>query len=218
MRFILLISFALLAACANSNDLDEPTADLGNFLLGHNVVVATKAEKGPLSRDASAEELQAALKSAIDERFSRYDGDHYYHLGVSVEGYNIALPGVPIVASPKSVLLLNLTVWDDAQNKKLLEKPAQLTVFESLNADTIIGSGLTKTKAEQLEILSRNAAKQIESYLLTRRDWFGEAPAPTSITPPASAAVKPAPVSTARTSGASAVFAPQPEPAILPPS
>ncbi|WP_375691672.1 hypothetical protein [Pseudooceanicola sp. LIPI14-2-Ac024] len=180
MRRLILASLMALAACTNANDLDEPTADLGNFLLGHNVVIASKAQKGPLSRDASAEEMSTAIKAAIDDRFLRYDGDHYYHLGVSVEGYNIALPGVPLVAAPKSVLILNLTVWDDAQQVKLTPEPVKLTVFESFSGDTIIGSGLTKSKEEQLANLAANTAKQIEQFLEQNREWFGPLPAPTS--------------------------------------
>ena len=30
------------------------------------------------------------MEAAIEERFSRYDGDSLYHLGISVEGYVLA--------------------------------------------------------------------------------------------------------------------------------
>lgn len=180
LRILILAALVALAACTNSNDLDEPTADLGNFLLGHNVVIASKAQKGPLSRDASAAELSAALKSAIADRFGRYDGTNYYHLGVSVEGYNIALPGIPLVAAPKSVMIINVSVWDDAKQQKLTPKPHQITVFESFSGDVLLGSGLTKSKEEQLANLAANAAKEIENFLLENREWFGTAPAPTS--------------------------------------
>ncbi|MGR3454570.1 hypothetical protein [Pseudooceanicola sp.] len=180
MRILILAAFVALAACTNSNDLKDPTADLGNFLLGHNVVVAPKAVKGPLSRDATKEELTGAVKAAVAERFGRYDGDNYYHLGVSIEGYNIALPGVPLVVSPKSVLIINVSVWDDAKQVKLTPEPKQITVFESFSGEVILGSGLTKSKEEQLANLAANAAKEIENFLLENREWFGPAPAPTS--------------------------------------
>ena len=77
----------LLAACADISDLNEAPADLGQFKLGHNVVVASKMRQALLSREASEEEWVAALTSAIDERFGRYDGDRLYHLGISVEGF-----------------------------------------------------------------------------------------------------------------------------------
>jgi len=178
MRYILMLSFALLlAACSPSgDDLDEPPVPLGPFKLGHNVVVASKAVKGPLSRNATEEELKDALGTAIANRFERYDGDKLYHFGVSVEGYVLAAPGIPIVYSPKSVMIINVTVWDDAAGGKLNEKPEQLTVFESLSGETVISSGLTQSKEQQLRNLTVNAAKQIERYLtrqMKNEGWFG---------------------------------------------
>ncbi len=178
MRSFLLLSFALLlAACSPSgDDLNEPPVPLGPFKLGHNIVVASKAVKGPLSRNASEEELIAALSGAIADRFERYDGDRLYHFGVSVEGYVLAAPGIPIVYSPKSVMIINVTVWDDAAGGKLNEKPEQLTVFESLSGETVISSGLTQSKEQQLRNLTVNAAKQIERYLtrqIKNEGWFG---------------------------------------------
>ena len=167
---------ALLAACSPSgDDLDAPPVSLGDFKLGHNVVVASKAVKGPLSREASEAELKSAMKAAIADRFARYEGIKLYHFGVSVEGYVLAAPGVPIVASPKSVMIVQITVWDDAANAKLNEKPHQLTIFESLSGETAIGSGLTQSKDEQLRNLTVNAAKQIELYLVEQQNaqgWF----------------------------------------------
>ncbi len=171
-------AFALFAltACTNPNDLDQAPAPLGNFELGHNVVVAPNLTKGPASRDATKEEWIAAMTSAIDERFRRYDGGKLYHLGISVEGYVLAVPGVPIVASPKSALILNVTVWDDAAGKKLNDEPEQVTVMESFSGNTMLGSGLTQSKELQMENLSRNAAKLIQNWLVRGKyehDWFG---------------------------------------------
>lgn len=211
MRILILAAFVALAACTNSNDLKDPTADLGNFLLGHNVVVAPKAVKGPLSRDATKEELTGAVKAAVAERFGRYDGDNYYHLGVSIEGYNIALPGVPLVVSPKSVLIINVSVWDDAKQVKLTPEPKQITVFESFSGDVILGSGLTKSKEEQLANLAANAAKEIENFLLENREWFGPAAAPTSArggAAPRRTAPASAPAATAAAAAPAAATAP----------
>lgn len=174
----LLSSVLLMAACTNPNDLDEAPADLGDFRLGHNVVVASKMTRGPVSREATPEEWQESLKGAIDERFGRYEGDRLYHLGVSVEGYVLAQPGIPIVASPNSVLILLLTVWDDAVSQKMNTPPEQITVIETISGNTILGSGLTQSKEVQMRNLSRNAAKQIENFLVRRRagdGWFGAA-------------------------------------------
>lgn len=175
-KFALVMAVLGLAACTNPNDLDEELADLGDFHLGHNVVVAPNLTKGPASRTATEEEWVEAMKAAIDERFSRYDGSRLYHLGVSVEGYVLAIPGVPLVASPKSALILHVTVWDDAEQKKLNEEPYQVTVVESISGKTVLGSGLTQSKQIQLKNLSRNAAKLIENWMVQQNfehHWFG---------------------------------------------
>ena len=177
----LLASVVVMAACTNPNDLDEAPVDLGDFRLGHNVVVASKMTRGPVSREATADEWQEALGTAISDRFGRYEGDKLYHLGVSVEGYVLAYPGIPIVGSPNSVLILLVTVWDDAAGAKMNEPPEQITIMETISGNTILGSGLTQSKEVQMENLSRNAAKQIETFLVRRRaaqGWFGETQAP----------------------------------------
>jgi hypothetical protein len=183
----------LLTACTNPNDLDEAPVDLGDFRLGHNVVVASKMTRGPLSREASEDEWKEAMTSAIDERFGRYQGDKLYHLGVSVEGYVLAQPGIPLVASPNSVLILLVTVWDDAAGGKMNTPPEQITIMETISGNTILGSGLTQSKEVQMRNLSRNAAKQIETFLVRRRaadGWFGAARmAPLSADSGAAAAV-----------------------------
>ena len=164
-----------LAACNGASDLQDAPAPLGDFRLGHNIVVAPKVAKGPLSRPATEEELTTAMKAAIAERFDRYDGEKLYHFGVSVEGYVLAAPGIPILFAPKSILIINVTVWDDAANAKLNAEPHQITVFESLGKGPVVGSGYTQTAEQQLENLSQNASKAIERYMVKKiRDegWF----------------------------------------------
>lgn len=173
IRFLALFGLVLMAACTNPNDLDEAPAYLGNFHLGHNVVVAPNLTKGPASREASKEEWIAALTTAMTDRFGRYDGTKLYHLGVSVEGYVLAIPGVPLVASPKSALILNVTVWDDSKGAKLNAKPHLVTVVESFSGNTFLGSGLTQSMEKQMENLSRNAAKQIQNWLVQQNNEFG---------------------------------------------
>lgn len=172
----LLLALAALGACTNPDDLDKAPVDLGNFALGHNIVVAPNLTKGPASRDASKEEWIAAMTKAIDERFSRYEGDKLYHIAISVEGYVLAVPGVPIVASPKSALIIKVTAWDDAAGKKLNDKPEQVTIIETISGHTMLGSGLTQSKEVQMENLSRNAAKLIQNWLVRENlanEWFG---------------------------------------------
>ena len=169
----------MVGACAGNADLDEPPVPLGDFSLTHNIVVAPNAQRGPFSRPATDEELIETVRGAIAERFDRYDGASRYHFGVSVEGYVLAVPGVPLVLSPKSALILNLTVWDDAAGKKLNEEPEQITVLETFGTGTIVGSGYTLSAEEQLVQLSQNAAKSIERYLvrqMKQEGWFAPDP------------------------------------------
>ncbi|MEQ8896527.1 MAG: hypothetical protein RID23_05510 [Roseovarius sp.] len=170
-----------LCACTDASDLDSAPADLGDFHLGHNVVVAPKLFKGPFSRKASRAEWIAVMKAAVDERFGRYEGTRLYHLGISVDGYVLAQPGIPVVAAPKSLLILNVSVWDDTAGKKLNSSTKRITVAESFSADTVVGSGLTLSRDEQMQNLARNAAKQIEIWLRKEKrakGWFENAPAP----------------------------------------
>lgn len=177
LRFLCVCAILFASACSRDglNDLNEAPVPLGDFKLGHNIVVAPKPAKGPLSREATKEELTTALTTALAERFDRYEGDKLYHFGISVDGYVLAQPGVPLVVSPKSILILNVTIWDDAAGKKLNIPPEQITVFESLSGNTIVGSGLTKSAEEQLRSLSVNAAKQVELFLVKQmkeQGWF----------------------------------------------
>lgn len=176
--FVMLVC---VAACAGNADLNEAPVPLGDFNLEHNIVVAPKAQRGPLSRKASDEQLIEAVKAAMAERFDRYEGDSRYHFGISVEGYVLAVPGVPLVVSPKSALILKVTVWDDAAGKKLNEEPKQITVLETFGTGTLIGSGYTLSAEQQLVQLSQNAAKSVERYLVRQHEeqgWFKSQAAP----------------------------------------
>ncbi|MFK7938566.1 MAG: hypothetical protein AB8B82_04255 [Roseovarius sp.] len=171
----LLATCLVIAGCTNPNDLDKAPTYLGDFRMGHNVSVAPNLTKGPASRNATQDQWIEAMTQAMDERFSRYEGDKFYHFGISIEGYVLAVPGVPVVASPKSALILKVTLWDDALGKKLNEEPHQVTVIESFSAETILGSGLTQSKEKQLENLTRNAAKLIQNWMVrenSKNGWF----------------------------------------------
>ncbi len=177
--FALLSLLALLVGCTAATP-DEPLEALGEFKLGHNIVIAAKAQKGPVSRQASEEEWVNAMTAAVAERFGRYQGSQLYHLGISVEGYLLAPKGIPIVYSPKSALIINVTVWDDAAGGKLNEEVKQLTVFETTTGESfLIGSGRKRTKEQQMRGLSRNAVGQIEAWLLQEHKangWFAKRP------------------------------------------
>ncbi len=177
MRRLLALGLVLigLAACTRVNDLDRAPVYLGNFQLGHNVVVAPNLKQGPLSRAASRKEWISYVYSAVDERFGRRQGTRLYHLGITLEAYVLARPGIPVVAAPKSALILKVTAWDDAKARRLNEKAELITVVESFSGSSLVGSGLTQTREEQMIHLSRKAAKLIENWLVRQNateGWF----------------------------------------------
>lgn len=172
LRLSLLAALLALAACANT-DLADPPVPLGEFALGLNVAVADNVQMVPISRPATPEEWETAVQKAVADRFGRYDGTKLYNIGISVDGYALAPPGIPVVAAPKSVLVITANIWDDAAQKKLNAEGKQFTVFESLSGETVIGTGLTRNKAQQMEALAFNAVKRVEDWLLENPEWFG---------------------------------------------
>lgn len=170
-----LLACVMLAACNGARDLGEAPVPLGDFNLGHNIVVAPKVQKVPLGRELETDVMIEALRAAVAERFDRYEGGRLYHFGISIESYFLAPPGIPVVAAPKSAMIIRITVWDDAANKKLTPQAHQITVLESLDQGPIVGSGFTKTAEEQFKNLSQNAVKQIETFLVKKNaeeGWF----------------------------------------------
>lgn len=164
-----------LAAC-QKNDLKEPPVPMGDFALGLNIVVADNVQKVPISRTATPDEWETTMKQAVADRFGRYNGTKLYNIGISVDGYALAPPGIPVVAAPKSVLVITANIWDDASQTKLNAEGKQITVFESLSGETVIGTGITRTKKQQMEALSYNAVKRVEDWLVSNPEWFGLPP------------------------------------------
>jgi hypothetical protein len=175
-RFVVLgCVMALLAAC-QTNDLKEPPPPLGDFVLGLNIAVADNVQKVPISRDADPKDWEASIKKAVAARFGRYDGSRIYNIGISIDAYALAPPGIPLVVSPKSVLVVTANIWDDATGVKLNPEGKQFTIFEGASPDTMIGSGLTQNKQKQMETLSYNAAKAVEKWLVENPQWFNLPP------------------------------------------
>jgi hypothetical protein len=131
-RLALLAVVSVLAACAAQDPLEEDLPDMGDFRLAHNIVVAENMQQVPPSRNATPEEWQEIITSEIDRRFGGYEGDKLYHIGINVDGYALAPPGIPIVLNPRSVLVLSVNVWDDALGQKLHEEPEQIVIFEGI--------------------------------------------------------------------------------------
>ncbi|MGR3805241.1 hypothetical protein [Marinibacterium profundimaris] len=177
--FACLAMFALLLGCSADQSM-QPPKDLGAFRLGHNVVVASKMKKGPISRDATEQEWVDVLTRAVDSRFGRYQGNQLYHMGISVEGYMLAPPGVPLIYNPRSALIINVTVWDDAAAAKLNEKPRQFTIYEDTTGESFaVGSGNVRTKEEQLQGLAENAMDAVEDWMAEQhaeKGWFAPRP------------------------------------------
>jgi hypothetical protein len=168
------LALMALTSCAEKS-LDEPPAALGNFALGLNIVVADTVQMVPISRPATVEELETAVIKAVDDRFGRYNGTKAYNIGIVVEAYALAPPGIPVVASPRSILVITANIWDDAAQKKLNEEGEQMMIFETFSAEGMIGSGLTKSREEQIAALAFNAALAVEQWFLQHPEWFAGA-------------------------------------------
>jgi len=181
-KTLMTLAVLLVSACASEDPLIYEQPDMGSFQMKWNIVVADNARLVPPSRSATALEWQDVLGSEIDRRFSGYAGGRDFHIAVNVDGYALAPPGIPVLLAPKSILVLSANVWDDAEARKLHAEPERITVFEGANATTIIGSGFTKTKEEQMRALSRNAARAIQKWILTNPEWLALPPLATSQT------------------------------------
>jgi hypothetical protein len=112
-----------------------------------------------------------AIDEAFTSRFSRFEGGSYYHLGITAGGYVLAKPGIPFIAAPKSILIFTVIVVEDHTGKVLTEKPHQITVIERLTGGSILGSGFTRSRAQQMRDLSEQAAQKTEEWL-RKQPWF----------------------------------------------
>lgn len=187
-----LLAASFLAGCGGS-DLSTPPKPIGDFRLGYAIVVADKAEPVGPSRKATADEWEAALQKSVRAQLDRYQGEKLYHIGIGVKAYALAVPGVPVVLSPKSVIVVAVDVWDDAISKTINPEPKEFTVFEGLSGSTVIGSGLTKSREQQMQTLSDNVAQQIANWLVENKAWFTpEAVAARAALAKAAPAAKPA--------------------------
>ena len=144
----------LIAGCGANKTLG-PQKDLGEFRLGHNVVVADNAETIPLSREVDVDKMEEVMISEIDKRLGRYEGRQLYHVGV---------------------MILMVNVWDDAAQKKLTAEPHQITVFESVGIGTLAGSGYLQNSDEQVLDLVQNAVAEIEVFIEENPEWFKAKP------------------------------------------
>ncbi len=195
LRSFAAIAFlGLTAACSTSGaNLGDLREEFGDFRLCYNIVTTNDAVQGPLSREADLDEFADRIRDQIDRRFGRYEGSHLYHIAIHLDAYVLALPGIPVVASPRSALIISVNLWDDRLGRPLHAEPEQFTVLESASGSSLVGSGLTQSAEQQMAQLAENAAMRIEEWMLANPGWFapavpGEAAQtvdePASATPP----------------------------------
>lgn len=170
--FSALVVMGVLVAC-DAKDMGEPPHPMGNFAMRANFVDAAKAQTIPLSRTATPEAWSAALKEALQERFGAYQGDKPFEFGISIDGYILAPPGVPLVASPRSALIIRVHVYDTVKKQFLVEGGKRMTILEGMSKDSLLGSGWTQNKQAQMKKLARNAAKAVQDYMLDHPEWLG---------------------------------------------
>lgn len=175
-KLALLLCLTLAAACAKKDDLAGPTENLGDFVLGLNIVVTDNMQKVPISRDATPEQWQSAIQKAVQDRFGRYQGNKIYNIGIAVDGFALAPPGIPLVLAPKSILVISPSIFDDAAGKQLNTEPKQITAFERGSSKTFIGSGITQNAEEQMAELAFVAVRSVEDWFLENPEWFGLPP------------------------------------------
>jgi len=171
----------VLAAC-DAKDMGDPPHPMGNFKMNAFFIDAKKAQTVPLSRTAKPEDWETVMADAMTERFGTYAGDKPFEFGISIDGYVLAPRGVPVVASPKSALIIRLHVYDSAKKQFLEEGGKRITVMEGVSGESFVGSGWTQNKQAQMKKLARNAAKAVQDYMLEHPEWLGLPPLQT---PPA---------------------------------
>ena len=182
---LLIAGLGLLSACDGTSDLKKPPVPLGDFALGLNIVVPETAQTVPISRQATPEQWKTGMTKAMADRFGRYQGTKLYNFGISIDGYELAPPGVPIIASPRSALIITVNIWDDASQKQLNPGGKRFTLVEGFSPESVIGSGWTQNKQQQIDKMSYKAALAVQGYLLDNPEWFGLPPKGTTVETPA---------------------------------
>ncbi|MEP2781750.1 MAG: hypothetical protein ABJO67_09220 [Pseudoruegeria sp.] len=176
-RFFALAASAVLASCTNVPDTINGPVDLGEFNLDFRYVTAEDASViGGLSKRVKEEDYETIMEEALDERFARYSGGRKYHMAVRIRGYVVAAPGIPILASPKSVLGIYVFLRDETDGINLTPEPHEVVLLEALTLDGVVGTGYTLTAEEQMREMSRRAARSIEAWMLENPDWFNKPP------------------------------------------
>ncbi|MGB0960641.1 MAG: hypothetical protein ACPGVK_10350 [Halocynthiibacter sp.] len=184
----LLIGLLMVSACALPKT--SPKGNMGDFDLIKSLAIEKNAKRGPLSRKAEDGMIKEGIDRAMHKELGHYSGGKRYYIATHVDGYLLAVPGVPVLYSPKSALIVSVTLWDggekpaptedgDAQAEKPVTpvkvnaEPKVFTILETASGKTFLGSGLTQSKEEQLANLTKNLAIEVHEWLLDNPEWFG---------------------------------------------
>ncbi|MEL6170052.1 MAG: hypothetical protein AAFR35_15305 [Pseudomonadota bacterium] len=178
LRWAVLGLLAFCAACTTTSASRTPSP-IGDFRLAEVRVDASAATMGPLSREVAPEVIEAALRSSLTERLRAYDGDGLYVVEVDVRSYVLAQPGIPLLLSPRSILILDIGVQDVETGSTFASGDDRVIAFEGLMSGVpFLPSGLVKSSDQQLSNLANEAAILAERALERSADrWFVADPA-----------------------------------------
>lgn len=162
---LLLSAFVSGCAANATKDLKDPVAPMGHFRLGHAEVVAPNLQKLLVSREATPQQWIDTVDLAFEKRFRRFEGDQFYHIGVSVEAYSLPPPVVP----GKSALAMHVSLWRDATHEKVTEEPKLFHIIQ------VFETRLGLTKEDQMKHLAEQAALDVENWMREQMEtegWF----------------------------------------------
>lgn len=161
----------VLAACSVPENAVQGNRDLGDFQLCGQFVTFVANDPGPLSRKATEDEWVNALNAEIARQLGPYKGGKCYTVSVAVEGYGLAQPGVPLVFSPKSGLLVRAFVFDndliEAGVPSVLNKGG-----EQLQVALVDQGGLFNDRDAQLGALARTGVAEVVKWMERNPEWF----------------------------------------------
>jgi ATP-dependent protease ClpP protease subunit len=103
---------------------------LGNFRLGHNVVVVDNVVmRTEESLDWNAADIEDLFSARISERFGHHAGSRIYHTGIAVDGIICNPDGRNIAA-----IALSVNIWDDVLGRKIHDRPYAVRMQEPLDS------------------------------------------------------------------------------------
>ena len=162
-RAALTLAGGALAGCATPDPLTRELPDLGAFQLVAPIVVAGNAKRIPPSRPADPADWERVMKEELTRRFGRARGGTDYYIALAIDGYALAPPGIPVVLTPKSLLVVTANLWTADPQEKVLG-PEQLATLEGAEG-LVLGSGLVKDADAQMRTLARNMAAKVQGWM-----------------------------------------------------